>query len=123
MTTLSDSLSTALQLLAAPTPQLMEIGSLSLALHMASASKAYTFADRSTWLNYKNRGNLEILMQGDKRMFNPYGVMLVNPERHPHFKAVEGRKFIEWTTSGEGVRHITAYGIDGQQVFFTHGSR
>lgn len=93
------------------------------ALNMASATDAYVLSDRSTWLNFKNRGNLEILVQGDKRLFNPYGVMLVNPERHPHVKSADGRKFIDWITSPEGERQIAGYRIDGQQVFFTHGNR
>jgi tungstate transport system substrate-binding protein len=92
------------------------------ALNMASATDAYVLGDRSTWLNFKNRGNLEILVQGDKRLFNPYGVMLVNPERHPSVKVAEGRKFIEWITSPEGKRHIPGYQIDGQQVFFAYGN-
>ena len=92
------------------------------ALNMASATDAYVFADRSTWLNFKNRGNLEILVQGDKRLFNPYGVMLVNPQRQPHVKATDGRRFIEWITSPEGKRQIAGYRIDGQQVFFTYGN-
>ena len=92
------------------------------ALNMASATDAYVLADRSTWLNFKNRGNLEVLVQGDKRLFNPYGLMLVNPERHPSVKAAEGRRFIQWITSPEGNRHIAGYQIDGQQVFFAHAN-
>ena len=90
------------------------------ALNMASATDAYVLADRSTLLNLKNRGNLEVLVQGDRRLFNLYGVMLVNPERHPSVKAADGRKFIEWITSPEGKRHIAGYQIDGQQVFFAY---
>lgn len=93
------------------------------ALNMASATDAYLLADRSTWLNFKNRGNLEILVQGDKRLFNPYGVMLVNPQRHPHVKTTEARRFMDWITSVQGQGHIAAYRIDGQQVFFAHGQR
>jgi tungstate transport system substrate-binding protein len=73
-------------------------------------------------LNFKNWGYLEILVQGDKRLFNPYGVMLVNPQRQPHVKSADERGFIEWVTSLKGKRQIAGYRIDDQQVFFTYGN-
>ena len=72
------------------------------ALNVASGSNAYVMADRGTWLNFKNRGDLTVLVEGDKRLFNQYGVMLVNPAKHPHVKVAEGKAFIDWITSKEG---------------------
>jgi tungstate transport system substrate-binding protein len=88
------------------------------ALNTASAGNAYVLSDRGTWLWFKNRGDLAILVQGDKRLFNQYGVMLVNPEKHPHVKAKEGQAFIDWLVSPEGQRDIAGYKIDGEQLFF-----
>lgn len=88
------------------------------ALNVASAANAYVLTDRGTWLSFKNRGDLAIVVEGDRRLFNPYGVMLVNPAGHPHVKAAEGRAFIEWLVSPEGQRAIADYTIDGQQLFF-----
>jgi tungstate transport system substrate-binding protein len=88
------------------------------ALNAASAQNAYVLADRGTWLSFKNRGDLAVLVEGDQRLFNPYGVMLVNPAKHAHVKAADGRAFIDWLVSGEGQRAIAAYRIDGQQLFF-----
>ena len=79
---------------------------------------AYTLADRGTWLSFKNRQDLEIVLEGDKRLFNPYGVMLVNPAKHPHVKSAAGMKFIEWITSPEGQAVIADYKINGEQLFF-----
>ncbi len=87
-------------------------------LNMAAAVGAYTLADRGTWLSFKNRQDLEIVLAGDKRLFNPYGVMLVNPDKHPHVKKEAGMKFIDWITSREGQAVIADYKIDGEQLFF-----
>jgi tungstate transport system substrate-binding protein len=88
------------------------------ALNTASAMNAYILADRGTWLSFKNRGELTILVEGDKRLFNQYGVILVNPARHPHVKKEDGMKFIDWLVSGEGQKAIAGYRIDGEQLFF-----
>ncbi|SFG85088.1 extracellular solute-binding protein [Methylobacterium gossipiicola] len=88
------------------------------ALNTASALNAYILADRGTWLSFKNRGDLAILVEGDKRLFNPYGVMLVNPDKHPTVKAKEGQAFIDWLVSPEGQASIAAYRIGGEQLFF-----
>lgn len=87
-------------------------------LNMSAAVGGYTLADRGTWLSFKNRQDLEIVLAGDKRLFNPYGVMLVNPEKHPHVKKSAGMKFVEWITSIEGQTVIAEYRIDGEQLFF-----
>jgi tungstate transport system substrate-binding protein len=86
-------------------------------LHAASASNAYVLSDRGTWISFKNRGELDILVQGDKRLFNQYAVILVNPAKHPHVKANMGQVFIDWLISREGKNAIAAYRIEGQQVF------
>src|SRR5450830_508743 len=88
------------------------------ALNMASSSNAYVLADRGTWLNFKNRGDLKVLVEGDKRLFNQYGVMLVNPAKHPHVKAADGQKFIDWLISPAGQDVIASYKIGGEQLFF-----
>jgi tungstate transport system substrate-binding protein len=96
-----------------------EIGQgMGAALNMASASSAYVLTDRGTWLAFKNRGELTILVEGDRRLFNQYGVMLVNPERHPHVKAADGQAFIDWLISPEGQQTIAAYQVEGEQLFF-----
>ena len=87
-------------------------------LNIASGMGAYTLADRGTWLNFNNKGDLVVLMAGDRRLFNPYGVILVHPQRHPHVKAVAGQAFIDWLLSAAGQGAIAAYRIDGQPVFF-----
>jgi tungstate transport system substrate-binding protein len=87
-------------------------------LNTASAMNAYTLADRGTWLSFRNRGELAILVEGDERLFNQYGVMLVNPAKHPHVKKELGQKFIDWLISAQGQQAIAAYTIDGQQLFF-----
>jgi len=87
-------------------------------LNMSAAMGGYTLADRGTWLSFKNRQDIEIVLSGDKRLFNPYGVMLVNPAKHPHVKKEAGMKFIDWITSREGQEVIAAYKIDGEQLFF-----
>ena len=87
-------------------------------LNTASAMGAYSFTDRGTWLSFKNRGDLIIVVEGDTKLFNQYGVMLVNPVKHPHVKKELGMEFVNWVTSPEGQAAIAAYKIDGQQLFF-----
>jgi len=88
------------------------------ALNTASSMNAYILADRGTWLSFRNRGDLTVVVEGDKRLFNPYGVMLVNPAKHPHVKVAEGRAFIDWLVSREGQDTIAGYRIGGEPVFF-----
>lgn len=87
-------------------------------LNTAAGMNAYVFADRGTWLNFKNRADLDILVEGDVRLFNQYGVMLVNPERHKHVKVADAKAFIDWLTSREGQAAIAGYKIGGEQLFF-----
>jgi len=87
-------------------------------LNTASGMNAYALADRGTWLSFKNRGDLTILVEGDKRLFNQYGVMLVNPEKHPNVKKADGMAFINWLISPEGQKTIADYKIGGEQLFF-----
>ncbi|MCH7486612.1 MAG: substrate-binding domain-containing protein [Proteobacteria bacterium] len=87
-------------------------------LNTAVAMGAYTLTDRSTWLKFRNKGALAILVEGDERLFNQYGVILVNPAKHPHVKAREGQALIDWLTGAEGQRAIASYRIDGTQAFF-----
>jgi tungstate transport system substrate-binding protein len=96
-----------------------EIGQgMGAALNTASAMNGYVLADRGTWLSFKNRGELEIVVDGDKRLFNQYGVMLVNPDKHVHVKKEMGQVFIDWLVSSEGQKAIADYKINGQQLFF-----
>jgi len=88
------------------------------ALNTASASNAYVLSDRGTWLSFKNRGDLLIAVEGDRQLFNQYGVMLVNPEKHPHVKKEYGQQFIDWLISAEGQKAIADYKINGAQLFF-----
>ncbi|KQP04072.1 extracellular solute-binding protein [Methylobacterium sp. Leaf93] len=88
------------------------------ALNTASAANAYLLSDRGTWLSFKNRGDLKILVEGDKRLFNQYGVMVVNPEKHPHVKAKAAQAFVDWLISAPGQAAIAAYRINGEQLFF-----
>jgi len=88
------------------------------ALNTAAASNAYMLSDRGTWLSFKNRGELTISVEGDKRLFNQYGVMLVNPERHPNVKKELGQAFIDWLISPEGQKAIADYKSDGEQLFY-----
>ncbi|RXH26349.1 MULTISPECIES: substrate-binding domain-containing protein [Bradyrhizobium] len=92
------------------------------ALNMASSSNAYLLSDRGTWLSFKNRGDLAILTEGDKRLFNQYGVMLVNPEKHPNVKAKDGQAFIDWLVSSKGQEAIAGYKVGGEQLFFPNAS-
>ena len=87
-------------------------------LNTAVAIGAYTLADRGTWLSFKNRADLKIVVEGDKRLFNQYGVMLVNPERHPTVKREWGQEFIDWLTSPAGQQTIAGYKINSEQLFF-----
>ncbi len=92
-------------------------------LNTASAMNAYAFTDRGTWLSFKNRGELTIAVEGDTKLFNQYGVMLVNPAKHAHVKKDMGMQFIDWLTSAEGQAAIAAYKIEGQQLFFPNFRR
>ena len=93
------------------------------ALNIASSSGAYVLADRGTWLNFKNRADLAVLVEGDKRLFNQYGVMLVNPAKHPHVKVAEGQKFVDWLVSSAGQNVIAGYKIGGEQLFFPNANK
>lgn len=88
------------------------------ALNTAGAGNAYVLSDRGTWIHYKNKGDLAILVEGDKRMFNQYGVMLVNPAKHPNVKKEYGQHFIDWLISPEGQKAIANYKINGEQLFY-----
>jgi tungstate transport system substrate-binding protein len=88
------------------------------ALNTAAAMDAYVLSDRGTWLSFRNRGRLAIAVEGDRRLFNQYGVILVNPVKHPHVKKEAGQAFIDWLVSREGQAAIAGYRIDGQQLFF-----
>jgi len=93
------------------------------ALNIASSSGAYLLADRGTWLNFKNRADLVVLVEGDKRLFNQYGVMLVNPAKHPHVKVAEGQRFVDWLVSSTGQTVIAGYKIGGESVFFPNAGK
>lgn len=100
-----------------------EIGQgMGAALNTAGGMNAYVLADRGTWLSFKNRGDLDIAVEGDTRMFNQYGIMLVNPERHAHVKKAEGQAFIDWVVGPEGQKAIADYTIGGQQLFFPNAT-
>ncbi|MBR1174496.1 extracellular solute-binding protein [Bradyrhizobium sp. KB893862 SZCCT0404] len=92
------------------------------ALNMASSSNAYVLSDRGTWLSFKNRGELAILTEGDKRLFNQYGVMLVNPAKHSNVKAQDGQAFIDWLVSPKGQQAIAGYKVGGEQLFFPNAA-
>ncbi|WOP17044.1 extracellular solute-binding protein [Ottowia sp. SB7-C50] len=93
------------------------------ALNMAASTGAYVLADRGTWLNFKNRADLGVLVEGDKRLFNQYGVMVVNPARHPQVKQAEAQKFVDWVTSAAGQGVIAGYKIGGEQLFFPNAAK
>jgi tungstate transport system substrate-binding protein len=104
-------------------PWYREIGQgMGAALNMASSMDAYLLADRGTWLSFRNRGRLAILVEGDRRLFNQYGVMPVNPAKHPSVKVADGRAFADWLISAEGQRSIAEYKIGGQQLFFPNAA-
>jgi tungstate transport system substrate-binding protein len=92
------------------------------ALNMASSSEAYVLSDRGTWLAFKNRGDLAILTEGDQRLFNQYGVMLVNPAKHASVKARDGQAFVDWLVSAEGQKTIGDYKVGGERLFFPNAS-
>jgi tungstate transport system substrate-binding protein len=93
------------------------------ALNTASSMNAYILADRGTWLNFKNRGQLGIVVEGDTRLFNQYGVILVNPARHTHVKQADGQRFIDWVVSPDGQKAIADYKIGGEQLFFANAAK
>ena len=100
-------------------PWYREIGQgMGAALNTANAMGAYVLSDRGTWISFQNKGDLEIVVEGDKRLFNQYGVMLVNPEKYPHVKKEDGQAFVDWLISGDGQATIANYKINGQQLFF-----
>ena len=88
------------------------------ALNTASAMNAYLLTDRGTWISFKNRGELSVAVEGDARLFNQYGVILVNPARHAHVKTVLGQRFIDWLVAPDGQNAIADYRIDGEPLFF-----
>jgi tungstate transport system substrate-binding protein len=92
------------------------------ALNMASSMNAYTLSDRGTWLSFQNRGDLQIIVEGDKSLFNQYGVMLVNPAKYPHVKVALGQQFIDWLVSPAGQAVIAGYKINGEQLFFPNAN-
>ena len=93
------------------------------ALNIAASSGGYVLADRGTWLSFKNRADLAILVEGDTRLFNQYGVMVVNPARHPQTKAVDAQKFVDWVISPVGQAVIASYKMGGEQLFFPNAAR
>ena len=101
-----------------------EIGQgMGAALNTASAMNAYVLADRGTWIGFKNRGDLDVVVAGDKRLFNQYGVMLVSPTRHPHVKAAAGQAFVDWLVGPKGQAAIAGYRIGGEQLFFPNAGQ
>jgi len=93
------------------------------ALNTAASMNAYILADRGTWLSFRNRGELGIVVEGDTRLFNQYGVILVNPAKHSHVKQADGQKFIDWVVSDAGQKAIAEYKIGGEQLFFPNARR
>jgi tungstate transport system substrate-binding protein len=93
------------------------------ALNIAASSNAYVLADRGTWLNFKNRADLAVLVEGDTKLFNQYGVMVVNPAKHPHVKAQDAQKFVDWIVSPAGQQAIAGYKIGGEQLFFPNANK
>jgi tungstate transport system substrate-binding protein len=93
------------------------------ALNTAASMNAYILADRGTWLSFKNRGELGIVVEGDTKLFNQYGVILVNPAKHPHVKQADGQKFIDWVVSDAGQKAVAEYKIGGEQLFFPNARR
>ena len=105
-------------------PWYREIGQgMGAALNIAGAMNGYVLSDRGTWISFRNRGDLEITVEGDKRLFNQYGVMLVNPEKYPSVKRELGQRFVDWLLSAEGQAAIAGYRIDGQQLFFPNAEK
>jgi tungstate transport system substrate-binding protein len=93
------------------------------ALNMASGTNAHVLADRGTWLNFRNRGDLAVLVEGDKRLFNQYGVIVVSKAKHPHVKADLAQAFADWIVSHEGQSAISSYRIGGEQLFFPNAAK
>ncbi|MBC7610499.1 MAG: extracellular solute-binding protein [Polaromonas sp.] len=93
------------------------------ALNIASSSGGYVLADRGTWLAFKNRADLVVLVEGDTKLFNQYGVMVVNPAKHPQTKVVEAQKFVDWVTSNAGQAVVAGYKINGEQLFFPNAAK
>ncbi len=93
------------------------------ALNIGASTGAYVLADRGTWLNFKNRADLKILVEGDAKLFNQYGVMVVNPAKHPHVKQADAQKFVDWVISSNGQAAIAAYKIGGESVFFPNANK
>ncbi len=93
------------------------------ALNMGASTGAYVLTDRGTWLNFKNRADLKILVEGDAKLFNQYGVMVVNPVKHPHVKQADAQKFVDWVISSNGQAAIAAYKIGGESVFFPNANK
>ena len=105
-------------------PWYREIGQgMGAALNTSGAMGAYVLSDRATWISFKNRGDLVLSVEGDQRLFNQYGVMSVNPAKHPHVKVADGKLFADWLTSPEGQKAIADYRIDGQQLFFPNAGQ
>jgi tungstate transport system substrate-binding protein len=106
-----------------PGPWYMAIGQgMGAALNTAGASGGYVLSDRGTWLNFKNKDDLAIVVEGDKRLFNQYGIMLVNPAKHPSVKKELGQQFIDWLVSADGQKAIADYKINGEQLFFPNAT-
>ena len=104
-------------------PWYKEIGQgMGAALNTASASNAYVLTDRGTWLSFEHYRDLEIVVEGDRRLFNQYGAILVNPEKHPTVKKELGQQFIDWLVSPEGQKAIIDYKINGEQLFYPNAS-
>jgi tungstate transport system substrate-binding protein len=104
-------------------PWYRDIGQgMGAALNTASAMNAYVLSDRGTWISFKNRGDLVVAVEGDAKLFNQYGVILVNPAKHPHVKQELGQTFIDWLISPAGQKTIAGYKIDGQQLFFPNAT-
>jgi len=104
-------------------PWYREIGQgMGAVLNTAGAMNAYTISDRGTWISFRNKGDLVIAVEGDQRLFNQYGVMLVNPAKHPNVKAALGQQFIDWLVSPEGQQVIANYKINGQQLFYPNAN-
>ena len=93
------------------------------ALNIGASTGAYVLTDRGTWLNFKNRADLKILVEGDTKLFNQYGVMVVNPAKHPHVKQADAQKFVDWVISSNGQAAIAAYKIGGESVFFPNANK
>jgi tungstate transport system substrate-binding protein len=91
-------------------------------LHMARATDSYVLSDRGTWISFKNKGDLKILLEGDRRVFNQYAVILVNPDKHPKVQKELGQTFIDWLISAEGQQAIAEYKVDGRQLFFPNAT-